>query len=129
MKRVILAAVCLVLMDGAAGAQQYTQWPGGITLNGGSSGRLAVATLTHTKTGDAALDRAVEICDAHQALSTIYPTYMPVRPAWALDYVKPCEVVDRAWRKSIAAKAEAERKQREVADKAFLDGFADGLGR
>lgn len=80
---------------------------------------------THAKTGDAELDRAMAICDAHPNLQRAGPPYRPDDARWAPSFTKSCEVTVDEWgRKDLEQSTKSEAD-----DRAWLDGFVGRLGR
>lgn len=78
----------------------------------------------HAKTGDADMDRAVALCDAHRNTET---NVIPVWPEFEKDYDASCVVVMREWSASEAVKAEKERQAKAAADKGWLEDYTKRL--
>ena len=91
------------------------------TITGtGQPGGWWPQTQAHTATGYPDLDRAVAVCDAHEAYQTTFPpTYLPGYEA--------CPRVMAKRDTTEQANREREAKAREETDRKFLDGFVERL--
>ena len=79
----------------------------------------------HAQTGDADLDRAMAICDAHwHPNNTVIDTSPPQQGG---DYERPygtaCLVIERSWGTTATAKAAREYAEKQAADKVWLDHY------
>lgn len=121
------ALVALLLVPGLANTQSGDASPPGMQImslcwgdgyhvdcpSGGAPG--------HSRTDDANLDRAVSICDTHAEHNGI----IPEMPHWSKDYTGCYDIISR-WNASDIARREAEARQREDADRAWLAEYAKG---
>lgn len=79
--------------------------------------------MRHQPTGNADLDRAVAICDAHPNRSaTTIPVWPPYDSEW-----KACGAVYALWEVSDVARRDAERAAKEAADKTWLENYVRTL--
>jgi hypothetical protein len=78
----------------------------------------------HPPTGDADLDRALAICDAHLKLrrGEMKSGWTDGSP-WQSSYSSSCGAVERLWQYPAASKAAAEHAAKEAADKTWLDHY------
>lgn len=74
--------------------------------------------------GDANLDRAITICDAHRDYNG--PNTIPETLQWQSGYGM-CGSVNEAWEKTKVAADRRARKKQEDADRAFLGDYANTL--
>lgn len=125
------ALVALLFVPGLANAQSGTVsllgtqitpmcWVGDFFNNCPSGGAPG-----HSSTGDVDLDRAVKICDAHALHGDGVVMTIPDWPHWSKDYAGCHDIIAR-WNASDTARREAEARQREDADRAWLAEYAKG---
>jgi|ERR1700722_6249465 len=120
MTRIAAIIVALVAFSPAGYAQ--VAWSDTILCWGGAA-FSACGKSHHAPTGDADLDRAVAICDAHpNAETNMTPVWPPYASGW-----QACDTIYRFWGVSAAAIKERERQKKEAEDKAFVDALGAKL--
>jgi hypothetical protein len=118
--------ILLGLITTSASAQVvHGTWPpgGGVLFQAYSD---ADTRPKHALTGDAALDHAVAICDAHMTLH-----HFMEGDQWAYDFNECQSTIIPAWYDSKTEKdrREAEQQAKEHDDKAWLEQYAKTLNR
>lgn len=114
MRIIILAAALVIPL--AAHAQ---------TISCGPANPWCGTAPERAPSGNANLDRAIAICDAHRITDGLMQT-VPETLRWQSGY-EACAGVSDAWEKSKAAAVERERQRKEDADRAFVNDFAKHL--
>ena len=122
----VLAALGAVV-SGAAG-QPY-RWEGNTAISGNMcfEGNMIVPcdTVWHRpSTGDADLDRALAICDAHPNPDK---NFFPKWPEYDPKVVPQCGAVLDKYAQTATAKRIADEANKEAADLAWLRDYAKGL--
>lgn len=126
---VILSAPVWALLGWAAWGQ--TTYSGtlkdtasGFTLDCGVFPCASGGAPRHAVTGDADLDKAVAICDAHRTYEGVQT--FPETVSYERGFEGCGRVIDR-WGKSEAARREAEWQAKVATDRAFVEQYVKGL--